>query len=134
MTNPEIIVNLWYIVDKATGLIWNIAGRSYHASGTDEEKKALLKSLAVMDYPLATRLRVPDTYVVDEISCCCPLDELDNPATTLFEEVYRELESEMRCRITVADEDALKIPDNPLYVMTSLVEDENGVLTPVVAP
>jgi|SRR6185369_12028361 len=131
--NPEIIVNLWYIVDNATGLIWNIAGRAYHASGTDEEKTALLKSLAVTDYPLATRLCVPETYNVDEISGCCPLSELDNPSTALFEEVYRELESELQCRVTVADEATLKIPDNPLYVMTALVEDEKGVLTPVVA-
>ena len=132
MTNSEIIVNLWYIVDKSTGLISTIAGRAYHATGSDDDKTALLKRLAVCDYPLATRCFVADRFKVDDFEGFTTLDELNNPETTLFEEVYTALEQDLAYITTIAPSESLKIPEKPLYVMTSLVEEADGTLRPVV--
>lgn len=132
MTNPEIIVNLWYIIHKSTGLIFTLAGRTYHATGSDDDKTALLKRLAVSDYLLATQYSVPDRFNVDGLDGCTTPIELDDPETTLFEEVYAGLESELAGTMTLAPIDSLKIPENPLYVMTALVEGADGTLRPVV--
>ena len=124
--NPEIIVNLWYILHKPTGVVYNLAGRTYYASGTDEEKLALLKQLASTDYLLATQFSVPDRFNVDGMNGCCLPEELDDPDTTLFEEVYQGLENEAGLRITVAEFENLKIPDNPLFVITALYQEDHG--------
>lgn len=132
--NPEIILNLWYYVDEDQQFIFALAGRAYMASGTDEEKTALLKQLAATDYPLALQLPTPDRYVTffaDKMRPgIAPVSELDDPATQLFEEVYQAIEAdlakmaqEQNCPV-----DEFKIPDNPLFVMTALyLEDEGGV-------
>lgn len=130
MTNPEIVVNLWCIVSRYSGLISDLAGRIYYLDGTDDEKVALLKRLAATDHHLATRSMVPERFVANEIAGYCPVDELNNPETTLFEELYQELEHELNMRLTLLE--PLKIPDNPLFVVTCLLENEDGTLTPVV--
>jgi hypothetical protein len=132
--NPEIILNLWYYVDEDQQCIFALAGRAYMASGTDEEKTALLKQLAATDYPLALKLPTPDRYVTfyaDKMRPgITPASELDDPATQLFEEVYQAIEADLA---KMAEErnclvEDYKIPDNPLFVMTALYqEDEGGV-------
>ncbi|HIJ96519.1 MAG TPA: hypothetical protein HPP94_12425 [Desulfuromonadales bacterium] len=131
---PEIILNLWYYVDEDQQFIFALAGRAYMASGTDEEKTALLRQLAATDYPLALKLPTPDRYVTFYADKMRPgivtVSELDNPATQLFEEVYQAIEADL---VKMAEErncpvEDYKIPDNPLFVMTALYqEDEGGV-------
>lgn len=132
--NPEIILNLWYYVDEGQQFIFAIAGRAYMASGTDEEKTALLKQLAATDYPLALKLPTSDRYVTFVADKMRPgiaaISELDNPATQLFEEVYQAIEANLAKIAQEQNEpvDNYKIPDNPLFVMTALYqEDEGGV-------
>lgn len=132
--SPEIILNLWYYVDEDQQFIFPLADRAYMATGTDEEKTTLLKQLAETDYPLALKLPTPDRYVTfyaDKMRPgIAPVAELDDPATQLFEEVYQAIEAnlakaaeERNCPV-----DDYKIPDNPLFVMTALYqEDEGGV-------
>lgn len=134
MNNPEIILNLWYIVDEDQQFIFALAGRAYMANGTDEEKTALLKQLAATDYPLAIKLSTPDRYVTfyaDKMRpCIAPVSELDDPATELFKEVYQAIEADLAKMAEDRDWplDDYKIPDNPLFVMTALYqEDEGGV-------
>ena len=132
--NPEIILNLWYYVDEEQQFIFALAGRAYIANGSDEEKTALLKQLAATDYPLAFKLPTPDRYVTFYAGKMRPgiahATELDDPATQLFEEVYQAIEADLA---KMAEErncpmEDYKIPDNPLFVMTALYqEDEGGV-------
>lgn len=129
----ETILNLWYIVDENQQYIFGIAGRAYIASGTDDEKTALLKQLATTDFPMALRLPVPDryeTFYADQMrSGIVPVAELDNPATQLFEELYQAIDAELAEKAVALNlpTDSYKIPDNPLYVMTALyLEDEGG--------
>lgn len=132
--NPEIILNLWYYVDEDQQFILALAGRAYMANGTDEEKTALLKQLSVTDYPLALKLPTPDRYVTffaDKMRPgIAPVSELDNPATQLFEDLYQAIEADL---VKMAEDrnwplDDYKIPDNPLFVMTALYQEDEGVL------
>jgi hypothetical protein len=50
MGEPEIVLNLWYVIDKGTGYAYCLLGRAYAMTGTDEEKLALLRELASTDY------------------------------------------------------------------------------------
>lgn len=140
MNNPEIILNLWAIHDPDDNVIYGLAGRAYYATGTDEQKTALLKQLAVSDFAMALRMPVPERFSIESggetMYGFCKLNELYNPATTLFEEMFRELEDEIRYRCKADSEadafpDALKISRNPLFIITALVEDENGVIRAV---
>ncbi|MCF8129404.1 MAG: hypothetical protein K9N10_12885 [Deltaproteobacteria bacterium] len=132
MNPPEIIVNLWYYVDEGCQFIFALAGRAYVAQGGDEEKTALLKQLAETDYPLATRRLVPDNYVCEYAGKSrrgvAHISELENPETQLFECVYQALEEDLA---KIANSQNLpaedfKIPDNPLFVMTALYQDDYG--------
>jgi hypothetical protein len=140
MHNPEIILNLWAIHDPDDGIIYGLAGRAYFASGTDEQKRALLKQLAVSDFVLAVRLPVPERFCIESVGATmhgvCRLNELYNPATTLFDDMFRELGHEIRNSNQADSEgdvipDALKISENPLFVITALVEGEDGVIRAV---
>ena len=137
MHNPEIILNLWAIHDPGDNVVYGLAGRAYYASGTDEEKFTLLKQLAVSDFVMAVRMPVPERFSIESeggtMTGYCRLNELYNPATTLFEEMFRELENDCihRYNANSGDEtnpDALKITANPLYVIPALVEDEDGLI------
>jgi len=140
MTNPEIILNLWAIHDPEDNVIYGLAGRAYYVSGTDEQKIALLKQLAVSDFVLALRMPVPERYCIESggesLSGLCSLNELYNPATSLFRDLYCELEREFMFHSASGGDGAgspgaITIPDNPLYVITALVEDDNGVIRAV---
>lgn len=133
MASPEIIINLWYYVDEDQQFIVALAGRAYIAGGTDEEKTALLRQLSSTDYPLAIRRLVPERYVSDYAGKMrpgvAPVAELDNPATQLFEEVYQAIEEDLAKTAEVQNlpVDDFKIPDNPLFVMTALCQDDYGI-------
>lgn len=132
MTDPEIIVNLWYYVDEACQFVFALAGRAYVAKGSDEEKTALLKQLAETDHLLATRQPAPDNYICEypgkSRQGVAHISELDNPGTQLFECVYQALEADLAKtaesrNLPVED---FKIPDNPLFVTTALYGDDYG--------
>lgn len=130
---PEIILNLWYYTDETGQFIFALAGRAYIASGTDEEKTALLKQLAKTDYLLAIDLPVPEHYVADYAGKMrrgiAHVSELDNPETQLFEGIYRVIEADLSTMDHVQNRqpsEESKIPDNPLFVMTALYRDNFG--------
>lgn len=141
MINPEMIFNLWAIHDPEDKVVYGLAGRAYYACGTDEEKVELLKRFAISDYVLATRMPVPERFSVESggetLAGFCALTELYNPETTLFQEMLRQLENEMiyRYKADTGGEgetpEVFKLPDNPLFLITALVEDEKGFIRAV---
>jgi hypothetical protein len=133
----EVIMNLWCIYDQQDKLIYGLAGRAYYVTGTDEEKTSLLKALALTDYVLARRLPVPERFTAELngelVGGLCSLNELNNPATTLFAEMYDELQQEIDSKYNgsrneEAPDESLIIPSNPLYLVTALVEEDDGTL------
>lgn len=131
----EVIMNLWCICDQDDKVIYGLAGRAYCVSGTDEEKTALLKQLALTDFGLANRMPVPDRFSVEVkgelMTGICSLSELNNKETTLFQEMYEELQAEIDSRYngSSTDEGQMQIttiPQNPLFLLTALVEENDG--------
>jgi len=131
----EVIMNLWCICDQDDKVIYGLAGRAYCVSGTDEEKTALLKQLALTDFGLANRMPVPDRFSVEVkgelMTGICSLSELNNKETTLFQEMYEELQAEIDSRYngSSTDEGQMRIttiPQNPLFLLTALVEENDG--------
>ena len=109
-----------------------MAHGAYIANGTDEEKTALLKQLARTDYPMAVHLPVPDRYIAEYADKMRPgvasASELDDPATLLFEEVYRAIEADLAKMAKEQNwpEVDYKIHENPLFVMTALYREDDG--------
>lgn len=109
-----------------------LAGRAYVAKGTDEEKTELLKQLAETDYPLGIRASVPDNYICDFAGKPLPgvahISELNNPGTQLFEGLYQAIDKDLAeiARSRNLPLEDFKIPENPLYAMTALYQDDYG--------
>jgi hypothetical protein len=141
MSSSEMIFNLWAIHDPADKVVYGLAGRAYYACGTDEEKMTLLKQLAVSDFVLATRMPVPERFSMEADgethTGLCRVTELYNPETTLFHEMFQELAGEIACRYQEDSgaegdiPDLLRVPRNPLFLITALVEDKNGFVRAV---
>lgn len=60
--DAEICLNTWIFLDS-TGMVIRIAAKAYALKGTDEEKLAILKSLAGTDHLSATQGRIPTKYI-----------------------------------------------------------------------
>ena len=59
LSSPEIIMNLWYVIDDL-GVIYSLRARCYVHSGSDEEKLAFLRSCAETDFLIAQSFPVPE--------------------------------------------------------------------------
>jgi hypothetical protein len=132
LDNPEIILNLWLVLDE-NGFVYSLRARCYIGAGTDEEKLAFLRPLAESDYLIAKAFAVPErfhtTFVEGERSKKMPVIhmndvELLGGASTIFEDVFRELESDLPATTK------LNIRQDPLLIVTPLMVDENGELRP----
>ncbi len=137
----EMIINLWAIYDADSGLVYGLSGKSYCVSGDDKFKLSVLKSLARTDHLTAKRYEVPSRFQVSSLDGTVKknvtlLNAISNPNANLFEDMFVNLESELppAMRFSNGDvvEEAQKLPDDPLCVVTTLYEDEQGNITPVV--
>jgi hypothetical protein len=61
MNNPEIIVNLWYVMDER-GLIYSLRARCYVGEGTMADKLKLLRRFARTDYLIAQPSPIPERF------------------------------------------------------------------------
>ena len=139
--SAEFVVNLWAIYDAGTGLVYALSGRAYLASGTENEKLALLQQRAATDYVTAKRYEVPDRFQVSFSDGTVQkkvarLNAVSDPDAQLFDEMFRNIESELpslgnpsmpRDRSV-----APKLPMNPLCVTTVLYEDNAGNIRPII--
>lgn len=58
----EIVANLWYVMDYDDGFIYSLRIMLYVAGGSDEEKLALLRSRAYLDYLVARPFPIPNRF------------------------------------------------------------------------
>lgn len=136
----EFVMNLWYIVDKGTNFVYRLAGRAYSLAGTDVQKIAVLKTLACTDFLTASQFSLPKRFSVsngtETMEGFCLASTLRMNASSIFEEVYVQLEKELPPQIRfIAGEAQMTpatLPKNPLCITTELMEDDDGVLTPYV--
>jgi len=138
---PEVCINLWYFLDKDSGLIYRTSGRAYALAGTDEEKLAALHALSSTDFHVAQIFKIPSNFKVvassGQIAGATTQDGVRNSHAAVFEPVFKGLEkdlpTQMRSRNGLPENYKLKIPESPLCVTTCVIEDEEGNLNPVIA-
>lgn len=143
MNNYELCINLWYSVDKKSGFINAIAGRGYYLQGSDEQKTAILKQLAGADFVCVEWQPVPDRYetrLVDvenhsqaAFSGFVHASDLDVHGLALFEDVFAHIERVHQNYIPIKNAVTLKVPDEPLYVMTAVEHGDNNKIRVVLA-
>jgi len=135
MSSPEIIMNLWYVIDDL-GVIYSLRARCYVHSGSDEEKLAFLRSCTETDFLIAQSFPVPErlhtTVIERENSERMPVAahgalEATGGAGLLFEEVYQQMEKQLPTQTKLC------IGSDPLVCITPLLADEHGNMRPLTA-
>jgi hypothetical protein len=135
MNKSELCINLWFCFDKQTDYVDAVAGRGYFLNGTDEQKTAILKALAASDYLNVTWQHVPDRYHAvlvntlnnesETVSGVVRVSDVETMGMDLFEDVFTHIESVTQTYAPIKNAGAVKVPDEPLYVITP-VENFNG--------
>lgn len=131
-TDPEIILNLSYVHDDM-GLIYSLRARCYLATGSDEEKLALLQRLGETDYLIAQVFPIPERFHTSFVTSDSGQRvgvvqrnalELVGGLEELFQDVYREMEKQLPAQTQ------MKIPQDPLVCITPLLGDDSGQVRP----
>ena len=141
--NPEVCINLWAYLDEQAGYISRVAGRDYVLTGTDNEKFATLHMLAKTDFLIAPWLPIPkNVKVVTENGT---LNGMTTPAVlnesssfnTIFEQVFLQIDQTIPKQLKFNDsnyeEFCLKVPNEPLYVLTTIIEYDDGRLELIIS-
>jgi hypothetical protein len=136
-SNNDLAVNLWAYIDDGTGMVYAISGRAYALTGSDEEKLAVLRKLAATDYRTAKRQGLPKRFTVTDgqqtrEGMTHPRVIRDNVAD-VYESVFRSIESELPPipDFVTGRHRPQRIPQEPLFLLTFLREDDEGNVTPI---
>lgn len=133
--DAEICLNTWFFVDS-TGMVIRIAAKAYALKGTDEEKLAILKSLAGTDHLSATQGRIPKRYVTNvdgqEMEGSIPAAALQTDPLPVFDDLFTEIEKSLPQLYRTVDDEyepfKLELTEPFLWVMTSIFESNDGQL------
>lgn len=141
MKNSELCVNIWFIVDIATGICYGWCGRVYHLQGSDAEKTTILNQLAETDFNTVERESFPKQWITmmgsQKLEGQFPVAQANDILRREMDYFSRILESRLPKLYSFNGRPepngntlTQKIPDNPLYVSTILMENEKGEMRP----
>lgn len=133
MSNPEIILNLWYVQD-GDGVIYSLRARAYVGHGSDDEKLEQLQKYATVDYLIARPFPIPEAFHVrlagsgakQPVAFRRALDVLSTPLA-IFEEAIRTLNADLPAQTK------LEIPPQPLVCVTTLLGEDDGNMQVVIS-
>lgn len=133
----EVCWALWAFADQDTGLVMRVSGRSYVLSGTADERRQALRSLSESDFYAVEWKRVPERFSVvgptgNTIRGAILVSQLDDPAA-VFAEVLEQISAlppQLRSIQGDYQPFRFKTPDDPRYLLTVVVESEDGRLVP----
>lgn len=133
--DAEICLNTWFFVDS-TGMVIRIAAKAYALKGSDEEKLAVLKSLAGTDHLSAAQGRIPERYVTtvegQEMAGSIPAAALQSEPLPVFDDLFTEIEKSLPQLYRTVDDQyepfRLQLTEPFLWVMTSIFESNDGQL------
>lgn len=131
---PEIVLNLWYVMDAETEMIYSILGRAYHLAGTEEDKLHVLRQLAVTDHVIAKIGAIPERFKNvtshGEMKGAVIPSILRQYENEIFEGLIKELDVELPLQRRLRDDQPYAkrnhISESPLRSVTCLVEDKDG--------
>jgi hypothetical protein len=136
----ELVTNIWIFIDLETELAYNWSGRVYSINGTDEEKLMILKKLSSTDYLTVPRNEFPENVVAvidgKELKGKLPSNMVrnffDQNPDLFFNKLENDLPPLLNLDYQNMSKSKQKIPQNPLYVITQIYEEEDGNLHPIV--
>ncbi|MHB1094757.1 MAG: hypothetical protein ACYC3F_01125 [Gemmatimonadaceae bacterium] len=140
----NLSANVWPVVDAATGFVLRFLMRAYALDASDEVISRTLRALAPTDYLMARPFPVPQCFVMTSehgtISGCVTIRTFHLHQGAIIEEALRSLEDEFAALqgIDVRDGQTIgvalspRFPPDPYFVVTSLLETEDGRLAPVI--
>lgn len=143
LNNPEVVVNLWAYSGE-DGTILRLAGKTYVLHGNDADKLALLRQLATSDFLGATWHKVPAKFKISHpvygvMEGAAQASMLSDPQyhDTLFGPLLEHLARTVPEQLSCVDGEykvfRLELPREPLLVSTTVMENEDGTLVPMVA-
>jgi hypothetical protein len=130
--DPEIVLNLWVFAD-VYGDVFRIAGKAYAAEGSDDEKYALLRSLARCDFLTAESRPVPHNFGFvgsggKKVSGVAHASDIHFPPAhkalflELIEKLEREVPVQFRQKNGEVETFRLTRSERPLTVTTIILE------------
>ena len=124
MSEPEIILNLWYVCDDL-GFIYSLRARAYIGMGSDEEKLAFLKKFSMIDYLIARIFTIPTQFQINGKPLCHKefLVAMGG-LIALFDEAIQAIQNDL------PSQTSLNVPARPLVCMTPLLGDDDGKVQP----
>jgi hypothetical protein len=134
-SSAEICLNLWYFVDDS-GIVLRLAGKAYALTGTEEEKLAVLQSMAGSDHLTATQGKVPPQFILKvengEMPGAVGVAVIHHEHAKVFgplmDRIERELPKPLRSVGDAYQPFMLKLPPDPLCVTTAVYERADGEL------
>ena len=136
MQTTELVFNLWYIMEQRDHLVYAVAGKVYALAGADREKTGVLKLLASTDY-----LTVQFYPVLERFHVVAPNGKVAGVTTpaalntyidAIYDEVFAAIEIALPESMDIVHKDPLtnhmQMPEEPLFVLTALIDDGKGVL------
>jgi hypothetical protein len=143
LQNPEAVLNLWAYVDEG-GYVFRLAGKAYVIDGNDDEKLSLLRRLSATDFLSCACHKVPanisvmssDNQQIEALADrSIPSDE--NGPIALFGPLMEQLAKELPTQFRSVDGEykpfRVDLPQDPLMVMTVVLEHEDGRLVPMIS-
>lgn len=139
--NSELVFNIWFIVDIGTELSNYAIIKPYSINGSDDDKLKILQYLAETDYVTSERIdfaenckivyqnRTIDGHIHKssindyfDLNIDFFLNIVEKQLPLLFEFSGGEIRADKAI--------SQKFPDNPLFVQTTLMENEFGEIRP----
>ena len=133
----ELAVNLWAYIDEASGMVYAISGKAYALAGSDEDKSVVLRQLAATDHLTAPRRPLPKNFTITDgqqrQEGMAPPGIVRDNLAAVFEGVYQAIESTLPPLpdYITGRHTPQCLPQEPLFLLTFLVEDDEGKITPV---
>ena len=138
MSHPELVINLWYIVEERQGLVYALAGKAYALYGSDEEKLALLRQLAATDCWTAKFVPVPQRFHVvapnAQMAGATTVSLMNAQMEAVFAEVLASFGDALVGPVRIVGGEVklrrLRLPEEPLCVLTALAGNGTADLSP----
>lgn len=135
---PEVCLNLWWFLDDKSGIVQRVAGRAYALRGTDEYRLQLLQALAATDFHLARTLPLPKQFSVRSehgvVQGATTSRGIGEGGLTHFEHLLQAIEKDVPQQASFRSGRLipyrLSIPNEPLLVVTCLLEHSDGRIEP----
>ncbi|WP_281238995.1 hypothetical protein [Flavobacterium praedii] len=139
MNTPEIVANIWFIIDIGTNLCYTWSIKPYALIGTDDQKLKILEILAQSDYITVPRRKLPNNYCLitgeEKLTGVVQGNQIQNifegNVDYFISEIEKDLAEISKTFSNKMNDFELKLPNNPMYVSTIIAENDEDEARPL---